>query len=50
MECDTAYIRNNETKTKKEHMTMEKINDKKTKDDKPMMRGKLAKYMSCLCT
>ena len=36
----------NETKTKKDHMAMKKINDKKTKDDKPMTRGKPAKYMS----
>ena len=36
----------NETKTKKNHMAMKKINDKKTKDDKPMTRGKPAKYMS----
>ena len=40
----------NETKTKKDHMAMKKINDKKTKDDKPMTRGKPAEYMSCLCT
>ena len=39
-------IRKNETKTKKDHMAMKKINDKKTKDDKPMTRGKPAKYMS----
>ena len=36
----------NETKTKKDHMAMKKINDKKTKADKPMTRGKPAKYMS----
>ena len=40
----------NETKTKKNHMAMKKINDKKTKDDKPMTRGKPAKYMSSRST
>ena len=48
----------NETKTKKNHMAMKKINDKKTKeindkktkDDKPMTRGKPAKYISSRST
>ena len=40
----------NETKTKKDHIAMKKINDKKTKDDKPMTRGKPAKYMSSRST
>ena len=39
-----------ETKTKKDHIAMKKINDKKTKDDKPMTRGKPAKYMSSRST